>query len=58
VAAVHWIGLSEDRLLIIELIAAAQLEMETGDRVDAARLDPQPHPSRSRPAQLAVAGVT
>lgn len=37
---------TEDGLLICELIARQQLQLLSGHRADAARLDPQVHPSR------------
>jgi hypothetical protein len=46
VAAVRWVGLVEGDLLIVELIARVQLELQSGEREDIARLDPQPHPGR------------
>jgi hypothetical protein len=51
-AAAAWIGLVEDELLIIELIARVHLELQIGRRVDVARLDPQHHSRRLQPAGL------
>ena len=39
--AVRWIGLAEDELLVIELIARVQLELRFGGRDDIARLAPR-----------------
>lgn len=52
--AVKWIGLVEDELLIVELVARAQLEFQSGRRDEAARLDPQRHPGRARLAPAIV----
>lgn len=53
VAAVRWIGLKQDELLVSELIARVQLELNSGDRPAVARLDPQPHPGRRGSAATA-----
>lgn len=49
-AAAAWVGLVEDELLIIELIARVHLELQIGRRGDVARLDPQHHSRRLQPA--------
>lgn len=45
--AVQMVGLDEEQQRIIELIARSELSLMTGERTDAARLDPQRHPRRS-----------
>jgi len=49
VAAAKLVGIAEDELLMIELVARAQLDLRAGQRVDVARLDPENHPSRADP---------
>lgn len=41
--AVEMVGLEEERLRMVELIARSELALVTGERTDAARLDPQRH---------------
>jgi hypothetical protein len=41
------LGAANERLLMVELIARQQLELVTGRRADAARLDPERHGSRA-----------
>jgi hypothetical protein len=55
--AVAWIDLTEDQLAIVEVISRFQLELQSGQREEAARLDPQPHPSRSRRASPTPVGA-
>ena len=50
VAAAQFTGVSQadDVLLMCELVARHQLQLMTGRSPDDAKLDPQPHPARSR----------
>ena len=48
VAVTDFVGLdpADERLLLVELVARQQLELLSGRRAEAARLDPERHPSR------------